>query len=132
MDERNLRQLLELLQPSDVVLDVGAWACPFNRDSYVASLSSAGGISCTRHSVPVVERRLHSANGDAVAVAHMAPIQAFAGPSLRSHLTVAAFRNRAPLVDAARNETQGAVPTKRLASRLRAGTGMARAAWPCS
>jgi Methyltransferase domain len=33
--ERNVAALLERLSPSDVVLDVGGWACPFNRAQWV-------------------------------------------------------------------------------------------------
>jgi hypothetical protein len=33
--EPNVAQILKRLKPSDVVLDVGGWACPFNRANYV-------------------------------------------------------------------------------------------------
>lgn len=35
VDEKNMRAILERLGPTDVVLDVGAWACPFNRAQWV-------------------------------------------------------------------------------------------------
>ena len=35
MHEPNVARLLERLQPSDLVLDVGGWACPFNRAQWV-------------------------------------------------------------------------------------------------
>ena len=35
MDEKNMRAILERLGPADMVLDVGAWACPFNRAQWV-------------------------------------------------------------------------------------------------
>ncbi len=35
MLERNVHELLARLAPSDVVLDVGGWACPFNRAQWV-------------------------------------------------------------------------------------------------
>jgi len=31
----NVERLLELIQPDDVVLDIGGWACPFNRANFV-------------------------------------------------------------------------------------------------
>ena len=31
----NDRKILGLLKPTDVVLDIGGWACPFNRADYV-------------------------------------------------------------------------------------------------
>jgi hypothetical protein len=33
--EENVSKLLEKLRPSDVVLDVGGWACPFNRAQWI-------------------------------------------------------------------------------------------------
>lgn len=35
MYEPNVQRILELLTPTDIVLDVGGWACPFNRANYV-------------------------------------------------------------------------------------------------
>ena len=35
MYEPNVERLLELLGPSDLVLDVGGWACPFNRAQWI-------------------------------------------------------------------------------------------------
>jgi hypothetical protein len=35
MDQRNAEKILATLAPSDVVLDVGGWACPFNRAQWV-------------------------------------------------------------------------------------------------
>lgn len=35
MYEPNVRKILDMLQPTDVVLDIGGWACPFNRANYV-------------------------------------------------------------------------------------------------
>jgi hypothetical protein len=35
MHQPNAQRILDLLQPSDVVLDVGGWACPFNRANHV-------------------------------------------------------------------------------------------------
>jgi len=35
MHEPNVVKLLERLKPSDVVLDVWGWACPFNRAQWV-------------------------------------------------------------------------------------------------
>jgi hypothetical protein len=35
MYEPNVDQLLQMLEPDDVVLDVGGWACPFNRAQWV-------------------------------------------------------------------------------------------------
>jgi SAM-dependent methyltransferase len=35
MYEPNVQRVLQQLAPSDVVLDVGGWACPFNRANYV-------------------------------------------------------------------------------------------------
>lgn len=32
---KNEQKILALLQPHDVVLDIGGWACPFNRANYV-------------------------------------------------------------------------------------------------
>src|SRR5947199_9716526 len=31
----NVDRILSMLKPSDVVLDIGAWGCPFNRANYV-------------------------------------------------------------------------------------------------
>jgi SAM-dependent methyltransferase len=33
--EPNVEKVLEMIKPSDVVLDIGGWACPFNRANYV-------------------------------------------------------------------------------------------------
>ncbi len=35
MYEPNVARVLEMLKPSDVVVDIGGWACPFNRADYV-------------------------------------------------------------------------------------------------
>ena len=35
MSESSFFKLLGQLKPHDLVLDVGGWACPFNRASYV-------------------------------------------------------------------------------------------------
>jgi len=35
MYDRNIPKILDLIQPTDVVLDIGGWACPFNRANYV-------------------------------------------------------------------------------------------------
>src|SRR5438105_10196906 len=35
MFEPNVEKVLAQLKPSDVVLDVGGWACPFNRATWV-------------------------------------------------------------------------------------------------
>jgi SAM-dependent methyltransferase len=35
MYEPNVQRILELLAPDDVVLDIGGWACPFNRANYI-------------------------------------------------------------------------------------------------
>ena len=35
MYEPNVARILDSLKPSDVVLDIGGWACPFNRANYV-------------------------------------------------------------------------------------------------
>ena len=35
MFDANAAQLLQRIQPGDLVLDVGAWACPFNRATHV-------------------------------------------------------------------------------------------------
>lgn len=35
MYEPNVRRLLELIKPEDVVLDIGGWASPFNRANYI-------------------------------------------------------------------------------------------------
>ena len=31
----NVNRILAMLKPTDVVLDIGGWACPFNRANYV-------------------------------------------------------------------------------------------------
>ena len=35
MYEPNVDRILSLVRPGDVVLDVGGWACPFNRANIV-------------------------------------------------------------------------------------------------
>jgi hypothetical protein len=35
MLEAHVKRVLEMLSPTDVVLDIGGWACPFNRANYV-------------------------------------------------------------------------------------------------
>ncbi len=35
MYEPNVQELLRRLKPADLVLDVGGWACPFNRAQWV-------------------------------------------------------------------------------------------------
>lgn len=35
MFEPNVSRILEQLTPSDIVLDIGGWACPFNRANYI-------------------------------------------------------------------------------------------------
>lgn len=35
MYEPNVDRILQMLSPADVVLDVGGWACPFNRTNFV-------------------------------------------------------------------------------------------------
>ena len=35
MLEKNVQVVLGSLQETDVVLDIGGWACPFNRANYV-------------------------------------------------------------------------------------------------
>lgn len=38
MFDKNCKKLLKLLSPTDVVLDIGGWAIPFNRANYVVDL----------------------------------------------------------------------------------------------
>ena len=35
MYDRNVSKILQMLQPTDIVLDIGGWASPFNRANYV-------------------------------------------------------------------------------------------------
>ncbi len=35
MYEPNVARILEILQPNDLVLDIGGWACPFNRANFI-------------------------------------------------------------------------------------------------
>lgn len=42
MYEPNVARVLASLQPSDVVLDIGGWACPFNRANYVMDAEPFG------------------------------------------------------------------------------------------
>ena len=38
MLEKNCEKILSILKPQDLVLDVGGWACPFNRANYVLDM----------------------------------------------------------------------------------------------
>src|SRR5687768_7187797 len=39
MYEANVERVLSMIRPGDVVLDIGGWACPFNRATHVMDVN---------------------------------------------------------------------------------------------